>query len=452
MAVKLGDAIVYLAAENAQLKKDLDAAEQKTKGWTQSVGTMAGNLMAGVISGGATLALGAVQNLGAGLIGIVQDAIGLEGTTNTFAALTESIGTDAVTALEALREATRGMVADADLMQAGNKFLAMGLANSAEGAAELAEVATQLGMAMGEDATSSMENFALMMANQSIPRLDSFGISSAAVRDRIAELQAETEGMTREAAFNQAVMEQAAITMEKVGEQGGGAAGSMARIKTTFENLKTELGRYFLPIAEKVLAWVGEKLPPAIEWLRGVWDKMQARFARFKAIYEEFIKPPLDRLKEAFGELMEALGINEESMGKLGETFAKVFAWFQESTFDIWLDVVIGLISGLVSAIEAAVGMIEWFRGAWESLTNIRLPDWLTPGNPTPFELGIRGITDAMADLNQMGMPQLQTAFGGMGQESQDNRRNFTNYGGIQMFPQGGNGNPLEQLWEMGTV
>jgi len=106
----------------------------------------------------------------------------------------------------------------------------------------------------------------------------------------------------------------------------------------------------------------------------------------------------------------------------------------------------------LVSAIEAAVGMIEWFRGAWESLTNIRLPDWLTPGSPTPFELGIRGITDAMTDLATLGVPTLETAFGGLGQSNQDNRRNMTVYGGIQNYQAPGGGNPLEQIWEMGAV
>lgn len=452
MAIKLGDALVFLKADRSQLKKDLQAGEQDTKNWTNAAGTMAGNLMAGVISGGATLALDAVAKLGGEIIGMVTDAIALEGTTNTFAALTESIGTDAVTALEDLREATRGMVADADLMQAGNKFLAMGLADSSEEAANLAEVATQLGMAMGEDATASMENFALMMANQSIPRLDSFGISSAAVRDRIAELQAETEGMTREAAFNQAVMEQAAITMEKVGEQGGGAAGSMARIKTTFANLKTELGQYFLPIAEKVLGWVGTALPKAIEWLRGRWNALQERFQAFKVVWDTYIKPPLEKLQEAFDRLKEALGLNKINMGGMGEKFMEVFTKLQEIGFDLWLDVIIGLINGLVLAVEAAVKVIDFFKDGWEKVKNLKLPDWLTPGSPTPFELGLRGITEAMTELNKMGVPQLQAAFGGLGQETQDNRRNFTNYGGIQMFPQGGAGNPLEQLWEMGTV
>ena len=53
-------------------------------------------------------------------------------------------------------------------------------------------------------------------------------------------------------------------------------------------------------------------------------------------------------------------------------------------------------------------------------LQEINLPDWLIPGSPTPFELGLRGITDAMTDLGRIGAPNLQMALAGAG--------NTTNY------------------------
>ena len=34
-----------------------------------------------------------------------------------------------------------------------------------------------------------------------------------------------------------------------------------------------------------------------------------------------------------------------------------------------------------------------------ETLRNLKLPDWLTPGSPTPLEMGIHGINDALGDL-----------------------------------------------------
>jgi chromosome segregation ATPase len=141
----------------------------------------------------------------------------LETVRDTFDSLAKSVNSTSEAMLVGLRAATEGMVSDTDLMMSANRFLAMGLAATADEAAELSRVAVSLGAAMGKDATAAMEEFALLMANQSIPRLDTFGISAGKVRTRIKELMAANEGLTREGAFNQAVMEEAAISMDKLG-------------------------------------------------------------------------------------------------------------------------------------------------------------------------------------------------------------------------------------------
>ena len=568
MGVKLGDALVYLRGDSGPLEKDLAEGKKKTTVWTQAVGTAVGNLMSGVISSGVSLATGAVKTLGKELLFLTMDAAKLESTTNTFSKLAESVGGEAAVAMEQLRTATRGMIADADLMQAGNKFLAMGLADSTEGTAELAEMATQLGMAMGEDATSSMENFALMMANQSIPRLDSFGISSSVVRERIKELMDATEGLSREQAFNQAVMEQGALTMEKVGEQAGTSAAKIAAMQATFANLKLKVGQALQPILDffvnfaaglvekygpKIEEWLDkikvpmenigialqylvdgdfnsffgslsdalvalgvpqetldkvywffkdvwaaiqdlrdgdvegfiqnfkqalfdlgvpietlDKVEQALRWLFDTWENLKKNFADSKVKMQEFgdalkerFKEPIDRLKESFANLLEVLGIGTGGGSSFLEFLGKILAFVADTALEVGLtllEIAIGALADAFDMLGQAItwlrdsGVFEWFKGAWDTLSNIQLPDWLIPGSPTPFELGLRGITEAMADLSKMAMPQLQAAFGGLGQGNQDNRRNLTNYGGIQVYPQGGNGSPLEQLWEMGTA
>ena len=44
---------------------------------------------------------------------------------------------------------------------------------------------------------------------------------------------------------------------------------------------------------------------------------------------------------------------------------------------------------------------IDWLYQMTDALNNIQLPDWLTPGSPTPWEIGLIGINRAMRDLNQ---------------------------------------------------
>lgn len=132
-----------------------------------------------------------------GMIGNVRELVGealeLDQLTATFNALTDAAGIDAQEAIANLRKETTGLVDDATLFEAGNKFLAIGLADTSEEAGELAGMATKLGVAMGVDARSAMENFTLLLANQSILRLDQMGLSSANVRARMAELTGGTE-------------------------------------------------------------------------------------------------------------------------------------------------------------------------------------------------------------------------------------------------------------------
>ncbi len=44
---------------------------------------------------------------------------------------------------------------------------------------------------------------------------------------------------------------------------------------------------------------------------------------------------------------------------------------------------------------EAIGKVIEWAQKLWDKLTSIKLPDWMTPGSPTPFEKGLRGMAKA---------------------------------------------------------
>lgn len=174
-------------------------------------------------------------------IEIIKDAGQIQATANTFDHLAASIDSTSNSLLSNLTPATHGMVSDLTLMQAANQFLAMGLATTESEAAKLAQIGTTLGSAFRGDAAGGMEEFALLLANQSIPRLDTFGISATAVRNRIAELQAQTPGLSRETAFMTAVMEQAEITMAKVGDVSETAAGQLAILEASAKNAKDEL-------------------------------------------------------------------------------------------------------------------------------------------------------------------------------------------------------------------
>jgi len=275
--------IVVEAKDNT--RHGLNSAERSLGGFgkaamgiLQGVGLGAGKMLFDGIVGGIQKAAGVLPQL-------MMEGAQLQSVENTFQNLAKSIGTTADAMIRELRPAARGMVSDADLMQAANKFMSMGLADTAEEAAGLTEMATQLAVAMGKDATWGMESFALMLANQSIERLDEFGISSGRVRQRVDELMEATEGLTREEAFKMAVFEEGAVAMDRVGEQGDNAAGAIGRLRSAFENIRDAIALAAVPFVDEfapvIQEFVDENAPKLFEKLGELSEYLFGRPATF---------------------------------------------------------------------------------------------------------------------------------------------------------------------------
>jgi hypothetical protein len=152
--------------------------------------------------------------------------------------------------LEAMRTAIGGAASEQDMFIAANKFMSMGLAKNADELAKLSRMAVMLG-GDTRSAGDAMQEFALLLANQSILRLDTFGISGAKVRERIEELQKATAGLSREQAFLQAVMEEGTAKMQQLEAAGVGAGTSAQNLSTALANARGEWGKLLAePVAE----------------------------------------------------------------------------------------------------------------------------------------------------------------------------------------------------------
>lgn len=140
--------------------------------------------------------------------------------------------------LIAFQEATDGTASTMEAMGGAAKLLQMGLVGNAEEMRTVAAIATKLG-----DQTASAGNriadFAMMLANQSIPRLDNFGISSGTVRQRIDELLKSGEALNREEAFKMAVMEEGGKALETLGDTSDLTKVKMDQLTAALSDLKT---------------------------------------------------------------------------------------------------------------------------------------------------------------------------------------------------------------------
>jgi len=138
--------------------------------------------------------------------------------------------------MDRLRSATLGAATDNQIRTGANMLLRMGIADSPEELEGLIGMITRL-KTPTEDLGSAIENFSLMMANQSVLRLDSFGLSSGRVRNRINELLEAGQALNREEAFKMAVMEEGARAIERLGSAAQTASTPIARLETSVANL-----------------------------------------------------------------------------------------------------------------------------------------------------------------------------------------------------------------------
>ncbi len=178
-----------------------------------------------------------------------------------FEAFAEEAG-GATAMLEAFQKGAGGAASEMDAMLASSKLLQMGLVTNAEEMEATVELATRLGDQTAS-VTARVEDFALMLANQSIPRLDNFGISSGQVRARITELMGSVEGMTRETAFMQATMEAGGESLAILGERTKDTAMTFEIMEARMADAKVELGKGLAPIfgaAMDVLGGLGDEV------------------------------------------------------------------------------------------------------------------------------------------------------------------------------------------------
>lgn len=90
----------------------------------------------------------------------------------------------------------------------------------------------------------------------------------------------------------------------------------------------------------------------------------------------------------------------------ISDTFGPILEKFKG-----WLDDVTGGAEGISGAIGTVVG---WIENLTAKLGSVKLPDWMTPGSPTPWEMGLRGIADALGEVSNAQMPQLSAGLGGL--------------------------------------
>ena len=150
-----------------------------------------------LVTAGVTAAAGSVYYAMKQVYDQLRQGAVLQTTIERFDKLANSIGSTSDVLLGRLRDATRGMISDMDLMASASQIMSLGLAKNEDQVVRLANVAGVLGW--------DMQQVILTFANMSTMRLDALGLSVEDVTSRAKELEAA--GMSAADAFKEAVIQ-----------------------------------------------------------------------------------------------------------------------------------------------------------------------------------------------------------------------------------------------------
>lgn len=167
--------IVAIAAQEAikefeRLKEQVEKVKPATEESGRAIDGFAAKL--GVVAGsiiGATLSW-------KGLTASLENALVVERLTTGFEALQNKVGSDATNSLNALRDATKGLISDTELMSSANQAVLLGVDDGTGKFAEMANAALKLGNAMGIDAKNALDSLVTGIGRGEKEILDNLGV------------------------------------------------------------------------------------------------------------------------------------------------------------------------------------------------------------------------------------------------------------------------------------
>jgi len=199
------------------------AATKSAQTPTQALGASFTTLFASFSAANlATQALGMVT---AKIGEFVDTGMKLAAVEGAYRKLADAAGQSSEKMLATLQTATRGMVANYDLMAGANKALLLGLPVTESSMAELAGAATALGKAMGQDATKSLDDLITALGRSSPLILDNLGLTvkvgqaNEAYAAKLGKTVEQLSDAEKKMAFYEAAMEAARKKTAELGEQ-----------------------------------------------------------------------------------------------------------------------------------------------------------------------------------------------------------------------------------------
>ena len=170
-------------------------------------------------------------------------------------------------------------------------------------------------------------------------------------------------------------------------------------IPVAVQYLTDQWNNVLWPALQAVWSWIDANLIPLLKSIANVLDAaLTLAVTAMAGLWEKTLQPALEKagkyIEDNLYPMLENLGnLLSNTVGPIVETVAGFVGGKLASAFE-----------GVSGAIQGAIGWLDDLAG---KLKRINLPDWMTPGSPTPWEIGLLGVVGAMRTLSQTALPQL---------------------------------------------
>lgn len=177
-----------------------------------------------------------------------------------------------------------------------------------------------------------------------------------------------------------------------------------------------------VPMFQDMVAWLQVNGPKAVQTLADAWNnELLPAMTAVQGWSDAHLIPMFKELAELAGHLLvlsltgltAAWNVLKGPLGEVAEMVENYVVWAFGNLMSI-LETVATYMGGYVAwafgNLTSIIDGVTWAIGQLnDALSNISLPEDLTPGSPTPFEMGLRGIGDALDALNGAQLPTFKT-------------------------------------------
>lgn len=186
------------------------------------------------------------------------------------------------------------------------------------------------------------------------------------------------------------------------------------------------------PILMNLWTWLSTNIPLAIEALSNFWTgrllpAIMAVWAWMSAVLFPFFQALGNFFGAVFNVALTAmagiwqnvlqpalLAVMNVLAGQVMPVFQALADFWQGvlqpivSTLADWIGgALVGAFNGLTNTLQ---GVSQWLNTIASALNSMTLPSWMTPGSPTPWEIGLLGVNDALKKVSGIGLPNLNSS------------------------------------------